>query len=212
MYEIYDKKGERLENPERFWEFLFVYETIKESFSSIICKWYAEKDMSPIRAHLIDSVGHRGTFCSNDFLIVAQAVEGFYCRFRKDGQNLTTILYNLRKEFSDISILELSDYDIDCIRDTRHYLSHLLPPGKKEHVVEGHDLYNLNHKLRKLLLCCMLNFVGFNNQAINGVFSKSHNSYLRMVSGESRVINDEDPQKLDGEVLSTTKKSEAIPE
>ena len=210
--EIYDKKGERLENPERFWEFLFVYETIKESFSSIICKWYAEKDMSPIRAHLIDSVGHRGTFCSNDFLIVAQAVEGFYCRFRKDGQNLTTILYNLRKEFSDISILELSDYDIDCIRDTRHYLSHLLPPGKKEHVVEGHDLYNLNHKLRKLLLCCMLNFVGFNNQAINGVFSKSHNSYLRMVSGESRVINDEDPQKLDVEVLSTTKKSEAIPE
>ena len=210
--EIYDKKGERLENPERFWEFLFVYETIKESFSSIICKWYAEKDMSPIRAHLIDSVGHRGTFCSNDFLIVAQAVEGFYCRFRKDGQNLTTILYNLRKEFSDISILELSDYDIDCIRDTRHYLSHLLPPGKKEHVVEGHNLYNLNHKLRKLLLCCMLNFVGFNNQAINGVFSKSHNSYLRMVSGESRVINDEAPQKLDVEVLSTTKISEAIPE
>ena len=210
--EIYEKKDERSNDPERFWEFLFVYETIKDSFSSIICKWYAEKEMFPIRAHLIDSVGHRGTFCSNDFLIVAQAVEGFYCRFREDGPNLTTILKNLRNEFSDISILELSDDDIKCIRDSRHYFSHLLPPGKKEHVVDGHELYNLNHKLRKLLLCCMLNFVGFSNQEINVIFSRSHNSYLRMISGEEREIIDDEPVELKGEVLSTTQISETIPE
>ena len=210
--EIYEKKDERSNDPERFWEFLFVYETIKDSFSSIICKWYAEKEMFPIRAHLIDSVGHRGTFCSNDFLIVAQAVEGFYCRFREDGPNLTTILKNLRNEFSDISILELSDDDIKYIRDSRHYFSHLLPPGKKEHVVDGHELYNLNHKLRKLLLCCMLNFVGFSNQEINVIFSRSHNSYLRMISGEEREIIDDEPVELKGEVLSTTQISETIPE
>ena len=212
IIEIYEKKDERSNDPERFWEFLFVYETIKDSFSSIICKWYAEKDMFPIRAHLIDSIGHRGSFCSNDFLIVAQAVEGFYCRFREDGLNLTTILQNLRNEFSDISILELSDDDIKCIRDSRHYFSHLLPPGKKEHVVDGHELYNLNHKLRKLLLCCMLKFVGFNNQEINEIFSKSHNSYLRMISGEEREIIDDEPVELKGDVLSTTQISEAIPE
>lgn len=210
--EIYEKKDERSNDPERFWEFLFVYETIKDSFFSIICKWYAEKDMFPIRAHLIDSVGHRGTFCSNDFLTVAQAVEGFYYRFREDGPNLTTILKNLRNEFSDISILELSDDDIKCIRDSRHYFSHLLPPGKKEHVVNGHELYNLNHKLRKLLLCCMLNFVGFSNQEINVIFSRSHNSYLRMISGEEREIIDDEPVELKGEVLSTTQISETIPE
>ena len=210
--EIYEKKDERLNDPERFWEYLFVYETIKDSFSSIICKWYAEKDVFPIRAHLIDSVGHRGTFCSNDFLVVAQAVEGFYCRFREDGLKLTTILQNLRNEFSDISILELSDDEIKCIRDSRHYFSHLLPPGKKVHVVDGHELYDLNHKLRKLLLCCMLNFVGFTNQDINEIFSKSHNSFLRMISGEKRKVIDDEPVELKGEVLSTTQISEAIPE
>ncbi len=210
--EIYEKKDERLNDPERFWEYLFVYETIKDSFSSIICNWYAEKNIFPIRAHLIDSVGHRGTFCSNDFLIVAQAVEGYYCRFREDGLNLTTILHNLQNEFSDISILELSDDDIKCIRDSRHYFSHLLPTGKKEHVVGGRELYNLNHKLRKLLLCCMLNFVGFNNQEINEIFSKSHNSYLRMINGEEREIIDDEPVDSKVEVLSTTQISEAIPE
>ena len=210
--EVYEKKDERLNDPERFWEYLFVYETIKDSFSSIICKWYAEKDMFPIRAHLIDSVGHRGTFCSNDFLIVAQAVEGYYCRFRQDGLGLKTILEKLREDFANITILEMSDQDIKCIVDSRHYYSHLLPPGKKPNVVDGHELYDLNHKLRKLLLCCILKFIGFNNEEINTIFLKSHNSYLRMINGEEREKIDDEAVELEGEVLSTTQISEAIPE
>ena len=210
--EIFDKKENGSGSPERFWEYLFVYETIKDSFSSIIRKWYSEKELLPIRAHLIDSVGHRGTFCSNDFLIVAQAVEGYYCRYKKDGFGIKDILNNLRDEFSDISILELSDEDIDSIRDSRHYFSHLLPPGKKEHVVDGHQLYDLNHKLRKLLLCCLLSFIGFSNEEINKIFSKSHNSYLRMIDKSKRDIEQTEPIKLEGEVLSTTHREEIVSE
>lgn len=210
--EIFDKKESCFGSPERFWEYLFVYETIKDSFPSIIRKWYEEKNSFPIRTHLIDSIGHRGTFCSNDFLIVAQAVEGYYCRYKKDGLGIKDILNNLRDEFSDISILELSDEDIDSIRDSRHYFSHLLPPGKKEHVVDGPRLYDLNHKLRKLLLCCLLNFIGFSNEEINKIFSQSHNSYLRMIDKSKRDIEQTEPIKLEGEVLSTTHSEEVVPE
>ncbi len=210
--EIFDKKENGSGSPERFWEYLFVYETIKDSFPTIIRKWYEEKNSFPIRAHLIDSVGHRGTFCSNDFLIVAQAVEGYYCRYKKDGLGITSILENLRQDFSDIAILELSDEDIACIRDSRHYFSHLLPPGKKGHVVDGLQLYNLNHKLRKLLLCCLLNFVGFSNEEINKIFSKSNNSFLRMIDKSKRDIEKTEPIKLEGEVLSTTLSEEVDPE
>ena len=177
--EIFDKRENTSSKSERFWEYLFVYETIKKTFPSIIKKWYAENKLSPIRAHLIDSIRHTGSFCSTDFLTIAQAVDGFYCRFRKDGVGLREILDNLRREFVDIQILELSDNDINCICDSRNYYSHLLPPGKKKHVVDGLELYNLNYKLRKLLLCCILNFVGFNNDEINVIFNKSNNSYLR---------------------------------
>ena len=179
--EIFNKKEKDSCSPERFWEYLFVYETIKDSFHSIIRKWYEEKNSFPIRAHLIDSIDHRGSFCSNDFLIVTQAIEGYYCRYKKDCLGITDILNNLRNEFHDITILELSDYDINCIRDSRHYFSHLLPPGKKEHVVDGLKLYDLNHKLRKLLLCCLLSFIGFSNEEINNIFYKSNNSFLRMI-------------------------------
>lgn len=210
--EIYDKKESTLSKPERFWEYLFVYETIKESFPSVIKKWFTEKHMVPIRAHLIDSVGHKGSFCSTDFLTTIQAVEGFYCRFRKDGIGLSEILNNLRKEFSGISVLEMSDHDIECIRDSRHYYSHLLPPGKKPNAVDGHELYDLNHKLRKLLLCCMLNFIGFDNHEINIIFSKSHNSYLRMINRKEREIKDEEPILINGEILSVTQQTEVVPE
>lgn len=210
--EILDKKENGSGSPERFWEYLFVYETIKDSFPTIIRKWYEEKNSFPIRAHLIDSVGHRGTFCSNDFLIVAQAVEGYYCRYKKDGLGITSILENLRQDFSDIAILELSDEDIACIRDSRHYFSHLLPPGKKEHVVDGLKLYDLNHKLRKLLLCCLLSFIGFSNEEINKIFSKSNNSFLRMIDKSKRNIEYDEPIKLEGKVLSTTHSEEVAPE
>ena len=195
--DIFDKREDRTDNPEHFWEYLFVYDTIKESFPSIICKWYAEKEMFPIRAHLIDSLEHRRIFCSTDFLTVAQAVEGYYCRFKQDGLGLKTILAKLREDFADITILEMSDQDINRIVDSRHYYSHLLPPGKKPNVVDGHELYNLNHKLRKLLLCCILKFVGFNNGEINSIFSKSHNSFLRMISAEERKIKDEEPNEIE---------------
>lgn len=180
--EIYDKKGNALSKPNHFGKYLFVYETVKDTFPSIIQKWYAEKDLSPIRAHLIDSIRQKGPFCSTDFLTTAQGVEGFYCRFRKDRLSLSEIIKNLKKEFIDIKILELSDTDIKCICDSRNHYSHLLPPGKKTHVVDGLELYYLNHKLRKFLLCCILKFVGFNNDEINVIFNKSNNSCLDMIS------------------------------
>ena len=210
--EIYDKKRIKTGDPERFWEYLFVFSTIEESFPSIIKKWYSEKELSPIRTHLIDSVEHRGTFGSSDFLVVIQAVNGFYCRFREDINDIKLVLENLRKEFSNINILELSDNDILYIRDSRHHYSHLLPSGKKRYVVSGHDLYNLNHKLRKLLLCCILNFIGFSNEEINKIFSKSNNSFLRMIDKSKRDIEQTEPIKFEGEVLSTTLSEEVAPE
>ena len=210
VIEIYETKENNVNNSERFWEYLFVYETIKESFPLIIKKWYEEKNIFPIRAHLIDSIRQKGSFCSTDFLITVQAVEGFYCRFRKDKVDLSNILTNLKNEFSDISILEFSEHDIVCIRDSRHYYSHLLPPGKKVNVVDGYELYILNYKLRKLLLCCMLNFVGFSNEDINRIFSKSGNSYLQMINERERNLNNGKPIELNGQILSANQTSEII--
>lgn len=209
--EIIDKRTPRQINT-RFWEYLFVHETIKESFAKIIRKWYEEKELFPIRAHLIDSVSHKGYFEANDFLIICQAIEGFYYRFRHDGESLTNIFKNLIDEFADIQIQEVSLSDIPYIQDTRNHFSHLLPTGKKHHVLDGHELYDLNHKVRKLLICCILKLIGFTNEEINVIFANSHNSYLRMVTGEKRKNIESEPIKLDAQILNVTEVHEIEPE
>lgn len=210
VIEVIERKYPRKVN-DRFWEYLFLFDTIKDSFSKIITKWFGEKELFPIRAHLIDSISHKGYFEANDFLIVCQAIEGFYYRFRKED-NLSNIIDNLINEFSDIRIQEISKNDIPSIRDTRNHLSHLLPSGKKKYVLHGKELYNLNHKLRKLLICCVLNLIGFSNEEMNNLFDHSRNSYLRMVNGEQRHIAEDEVTKLDGDVLSTTIEKEIEPE
>lgn len=209
---IYDHKSLNSKVSNRFSEYLFNYNTIKESFSDVIRKWYAEDKLVPVISHLIDSINHKGVFTPNDFLIVLQAIEGYYFRFIKPNNGLSFILKELRDEFHDIDILELTDQDIKFIRDSRHYYSHLLPEGKKEFVAYYKDLYNLNHKLRKLLLCCILRLVGFDNSKINTICANSHNSFLRMLNGKVRLKMEEEPNELKGKIISITEISESEPE
>ena len=172
--------------------FLFTYETIKEQYDSIIRKWYLEKDdIAPIRQHLISSIRSKTVFTSVDFLIVIQAVEGFWWRFRdnaykeknsvpqKQNTKLKTILDELLKEFGNVKLLKDIGIDIAAAVDSRHYYSHFMERGKKKNIVDGYELYVLTEKLTKLLICCLLSFVGFNNNEVDMILNKSYNKLLR---------------------------------
>jgi hypothetical protein len=189
----------------KFFNYLFTYDSIKGQLPNVLQKWYATEDIMPIRSHLIDSLNRHGVFCSTDFLVVVQAIEGFYYRFRQDNnESLRTILEDLTKEFSDVKFVEFEDDDRDKIVDSRHYFTHLLPPEKKDHVVHGKELYNLDFKLRKLLLCCVLNFMGLENSTINSLVAKSNNHHLRMLNSQKNYVKEvEEPITLEGEVVSS---------
>lgn len=169
--------------------FLFTYETIKQEFHLILKKWFLEQDdIAPIRHHLIECVRHKGTFSSVDFLMVIQAIEGFWWRFRESNYRLTnnitgkrqtklhTILSYLINEFQDISSLKLNEIKIEEVVDSRHYFSHFILKDKKPFAKDGLELYHLYCQIRKLLICCLLNFVGFKNEQISAIVSASNNS------------------------------------
>ncbi|MEE0234629.1 MAG: hypothetical protein UD961_00535 [Bacteroidales bacterium] len=119
------------------------------------------------------------------------------------------ILRNLVTEFSDIRCVEMEEDDYQKIADSRHYYSHLLPPGKKPHVVQGKELYNLDFKLRKLLLCCVLNFMGFDNSTIDMFVAKSNNHFLDMINKQKNYVKVmEEPITLNGDIISSTAESE----
>ena len=155
--------------------FLFNYESIKSKYSNIIKKRFVEKnDIAPIRQHLIDSVKYKRIFSSVDFIIVVQALEGFCSRFRKES-NLTDMINLLIAEFSDIDKLQGDTINIKEVVDSRHYYYHFMDRKKKKNILDGYELYKLTVKLKKLLVCCLLNFVGFDNNEINMILKKSNN-------------------------------------
>lgn len=171
--------------------FLFSYDTIKEEFKTIIKKWYTEQgDIAPIRHHLIECVRQKGIFSSVDFLIVIQSIEGFWWRFRDSDYkqehhlrnssrtSLYTIIEELVNEFKDIDRLKLNEININEVVDSRHYFSHFVPKEKKPHAKDGLDLFELTVKIRKLLICCLLNFVGFTNDQISKIINDSNSKFF----------------------------------
>lgn len=197
-----EKYNPYLEN----FKYLFTYDTIKEQFPTIIKKWYEDENIIPIRTHLIQSLNRGGKFSSADYLVVVQAIDGYYKRFKKNGTKLYKILVELVKEFSDISCLELVKADFSKIVSSRDYYSHLLPVRKKNSILSWHELHELDFQLRKLLICCLLQFIGFENNEINLICSKSHNEALTLKRKTKPHKDDGDIQKISGEVIDTTYK------
>jgi len=71
--------------PKILWEFLFNYRDIKRIHKKILSKWYINtKEIEPVLKMLLDSFYQRGSFNENKFLNIAQALETFHRRKRKN--------------------------------------------------------------------------------------------------------------------------------
>lgn len=161
-------------------DFLFNFDDVSQELGQMLGKLYKDKNIAQIWSNLVDSMEKKRVFTSNDFLVVIQALDGYSMRFRKEQEFLQQ-LTSLRDEFKDIKRLSLTDDDLKAARGSRHYYSHILKLEKKEkrNVLEGWKLFDLTKKLRVLLMCCVLNFMGMDNDKINLLLNKCNNSIIR---------------------------------
>ena len=165
----------------KMYDMLFNYADVKQDFEAVFKRYDENMSIAQIWSNLIDSLERKRVFTSNDFLVVIQALDGFSIRFRKETSFLAQIKA-LRDEFKDIKRLKLTDEDLKASKGSRDYYSHILKLEKKEmrNALEGAKLYDLTRKLRVLLICCILNFLGMDNGRINELLNKCRNSILRV--------------------------------
>ena len=161
-------------------DFLFKFDDVSLEFGQMLGKLYTDKSIAQIWSNLVDSLEKKRVFTSNDFLVVIQAVDGFSIRYRKE-QKLLPELKALREEFKNIKKLQLNDKDLEAANGSRNYYSHILKLEKKKdkHALEGWELFDLTKKLRVLLICCVLNFMGMDNDKINQLLNKCNNSMIK---------------------------------
>jgi len=148
-------------NPEDF--SLIKFGLLKEKLPSMMNLWHENFDkIAPISSYLIESLQKKSKFDVPDFLIIAQALDGFYKRFvnKKNGKDI-------QKYKDQIEIL------LNQFTDSRNYYSHLFPDEEIKSAVEGGDLYWLTEKCKILLTCCILNMLGLTNKEINLCCEKS---------------------------------------
>ncbi len=167
---------EKNENKDKFscHHFLFDFQKIERNFGTIMQNWYEKKESGePIIQQLISGVTYHRFIKSSDFLIVIQAVEGYYIRFEKDIK-LRELLSKLYDKFNDVQVVVNNKPDLNQVIDSRDYYSHILPEGKKQNVCKGFELYGLAEKLKPLLIACILTLIGFENKEIDELL---HNYY-----------------------------------
>lgn len=184
------------DNDKKIFDFLFDFKDIQTIFPAIITKWYNEnEDILPVREHLVESIKKKRYFTSVDFLIVIQAIEGFWWRFRDEeykrkkgiSRNNTTklkvILNELISEFSCIDTIKKINIqnDISAIVDSRNYYSHFVRKSDKPKSKEGNELFKLTRIVRTLLICCVLYNTGFTYVQINEIFENCTNDRVKLV-------------------------------
>jgi len=160
-------------------DFLFSYRDIEDDFSSVIQKWYSlSKDLMPIRNHLLNSIKRKPVFTSLDFLIVVQALEGYHTRFINKKQiALKSRIEDLIALYSHhVPKITKMVMDVQIVVNTRDYYSHFFEIDKKVFIKESIELFRLTEKLRLLLICCILDLIGFSKQKINEIVNK-HNLF-----------------------------------
>lgn len=151
---------------------LIKFDLFKEKLPYMLIDWHENFDrIAPISSYLIDSL-QKSRFDVPDFLIIAQALDGFHKRFvnKKDGRDVRKYeeqIQILLNKFKSVKAIKACKINPIVLKDSRHKYSHLYPDEEVSQAVEGDELYWLTEKCKILLTCCILNMLGLTNKEIN---------------------------------------------
>jgi len=152
---------------------LIQFNELHNKIPMMLQKWHeCYESISPISKYLITSLGKNRYFDAPDFLIIAQALDGYFKRFYEKKIDEKIRRYEkqieiLLNRFKDIDVIKSCHINPDVLTDSRHKYSHLLPDEAKPKAVDGEDLYDLTEKSKILLICCILDLLGLSIDEIN---------------------------------------------
>lgn len=153
-----------------------------ERMIKLLRQWHANyNDIAPISSYLIRSTEYQTEFEAPDFLIIAQALDGYWKRFfnkqrtpqEKDIRKYKDEIKHLLSYFREVCIVQNLGLDANIAAQTRNKYSHMCPNGEKgteQAVSDPKQLRLLTLRMKILLLCCVLDYMGMTTQEIDTSF------------------------------------------
>lgn len=152
------------------------YGVIKEQFDSMVKKWFECSDeMYPIQSHLIRSLDSSKSLGCEDFLVVAQAIDGI-TKISDSKEQFRKRVTNLYNQLKNIHRLQNNKMDINTFVNTRNYYAHMVKDQNYAFVAKDLQLIELQQKAILLLTCALLNFYGLSDCQIDE--SLGHSSFV----------------------------------
>ena len=142
--------------------------------------WHQKYDQLSQICHYLLSVLVYDEFDIPDFLIIAQALDGYHKRFmnKKDGKDIRKYrdqIDAMLDWFGDVESIRKCHIESKMIADTRNKYSHLVPDEEDEGktIARGTELFRLTQKAKILLTACILDLLGLNHKEIEVCFNNS---------------------------------------
>lgn len=175
--------------PSAEWHLRFIGDSLRNSrISELLKHWHTRyNEIAPISSYLIKSTDYQTEFDAPDFLIVAQALDGYWKRFfyrqrtKEPGiPSYKEKLEQLLSFFGNVVIIQTLSLDTTVASQTRNKHSHMGPDGEKgtEHAVsDPKQLRSLTLRMKILLLCCLLDYMGLSSKEIDTSFKLAGDLY-----------------------------------
>lgn len=176
-------KVDKSVNPNDF--SLIPFNKFKTRIADILVLWHqVYPQISQICRYLLSSINY-DEFDAPDFLIVAQALDGYHKRFlnKKKGKDIRKYqeqIAAILRWFDDVESIRKCHIDSKMMADTRNKYSHLFPDeeDKGQIIAKGAELFRLTQKAKVLLACCILDLLGFSHSEIDTCFDNSSMRFL----------------------------------
>ncbi len=146
----------------------------------ILKTWHQKYEQISQICHYLLSILDYDEFDIPDFLIIAQALDGYHKRFinKKDGKDIRKYkdqIDAMLDWFADVESIRKCYIDSKMMADTRNKYSHLIPDEEDEGktIAKGAELFRLTQKAKILLTACILDLLGLNHKEIEVCFNNS---------------------------------------
>lgn len=155
------------------WAFL-KYDIIKDKLDDILCKWFEySEDLYPIQNHLFRTLDPSKSVGNEDFLVVAQAIDGISKKILNPNDSLETRTEALYELMSGITRLQNNQMNAFAFVKTRNYYAHMSKDKFFNIVAKGEDLIIMMQRSKLLLTCALLHMYGLSDKEINECLSHS---------------------------------------